>query len=89
MDKARIKHRIDRIKKKLEDYDLSKPNEKYNYDGGFSVGYLKGKLAVLEDLLDEEDDEESSDSSSWIFICGMMSGVGILLITLQLIGLFI
>lgn len=37
----------------LENKHGSNPTEKYNYYGGWSLGYWKGRVSLLEELLDE------------------------------------
>ena len=38
-------------------YEIEKPEKTFNFFGGFSSGYIKGKLSVIEDLLDEMNPE--------------------------------
>ena len=58
IDTERIKRRIKRLKKQLEKYNIENPQEKFNYFGGFDHGYIRGKIAALEDILDELNEEE-------------------------------
>ena len=49
---GRIKHA--RIKvNSIREYQGDEPNERYNYFGGWDLGYWEGKLFVYEDILDE------------------------------------
>lgn len=34
------------------------PTEKFTYWGGFDLGYLKGQLSILEDVMSEDEFEE-------------------------------
>ena len=55
LSKKRILHRVQRCKIKVKELESKhKGNEQnYTYHGGFSLGYEKGKLEILEELLDE------------------------------------
>lgn len=63
-DERKIKHKIDRTKKKIEDLETRKQDlSKHGY---WSLGYWEGRLSVLEDLLDEmeeSDNEENKEKS--------------------------
>lgn len=48
----RVKHRIKRNKGILDSYG-PEPEKRLNYHGGYTIGYLQGKIAVLEEILDE------------------------------------
>lgn len=55
MDIERLKRRLNRLK---EQRDVLQKNHggnelKYTYWGGFSLGYLKGKIFEIEEILDE------------------------------------
>lgn len=49
--------RLDRLKKQKEELESKHlGNElKYTYWGGYELGYIKGKIAEIEDILDELD----------------------------------
>ena len=55
LSEKRIKHRIERCKKRIEKLEhLHNGNtQDYTYHDGFTLGYEKGVLAVLEEILDE------------------------------------
>ena len=49
----KVKHRIDRLKAQLYQYGTN-PQKHYNtYNGGMAIGILRGKISILEDILDE------------------------------------
>lgn len=50
MDERRLKRRIERTKQQIEKYEADKEN--LSQHGNWSLGYYKGKLAVLEEWLD-------------------------------------
>jgi hypothetical protein len=53
---AKLARRIDRIKSMIEKLSVEhkgKETAVYNYFAGYELGYLKGKLAVLEELQEE------------------------------------
>lgn len=69
MNIKRLKRRLERLngqKDKLE--AKHKGNEQnYTYHGGFDLGYLKGKIAEIENILDElesEPEEKKSNEAS-------------------------
>lgn len=49
--KKKIKRMIERSKKQLNNYDFN--SEKYTKHGYESIGYIKGKLSTLENILDD------------------------------------
>lgn len=54
MNQEKIQRRLSRLiemKDKLESEHSGK-EEKFTYHGGFDLGYLKGKIAVLEEIND-------------------------------------
>lgn len=53
---ARIKHRIERCSKRIEEY--AKEKENLSIHGYWSLGYFEGKKSVLEEILDELDELE-------------------------------
>lgn len=60
----RIKHRVDRINKKLKRYNIDNPHEVFNYFGGWGAGYLEGQKSILEDIIDElEENNETTNNN--------------------------
>lgn len=55
MNIERLERRLERFKKMRDELQLDhKGNEsKYTYWAGFDLGYLKGKIAEIEDIIDE------------------------------------
>jgi len=58
---AKIKHKIERCNKRIEDYENIK--EYLSIHGHWSLGYFEGRKSILEEILDEiglsdESDEE-------------------------------
>ncbi len=52
---SNIERKIARLEKQLSTYNLDsidKPQDVYSYFGGIDIGVIKGKIQVLEDLLD-------------------------------------
>ena len=50
-----------RIKKKILEMERrhgKNPMEKFTYWGGFDLGYLKGQLSILEDIMTEDEFNE-------------------------------
>jgi hypothetical protein len=59
MDIKELQKKLDRVNRKirkLEETHLGNEN-KFTYHGGFDMGYLKGKRAVLEDIIDSIKDK--------------------------------
>lgn len=56
----KLERKLKRLQSRLESYDLDKPSERYNYFGGWSVGYIQGQISMLEDLLDDIQDGDIS-----------------------------
>ena len=48
---TRIKHRIERCSKRIEEY--AKQKENLSIHGYWSLGYFEGRKSVLEEILDE------------------------------------
>ncbi len=61
MTKAQIVHKIDRTRKKIEDYESRKEN--LSIHGYWSLGYQEGRLSVLEDLMDEIEEAEAAENN--------------------------
>lgn len=59
MDMRRIKHKIDRAKRKIQ--DLEERKNILSVHGYWSLGYWEGRLSVLEDLLDEVEGGDNID----------------------------
>ena len=55
MDIENLKRRLNRLKEQQNILENEhKGNElKYTYWGGYNLGYLKGKISEIEDILDE------------------------------------
>ena len=55
MDIEKLKRRLNRLKEQLDKLQKEHGgNElKYTYWGGYDLGYLKGKICEIEDILDE------------------------------------
>lgn len=58
LNKERLRRKIARTKKQVEKYDVPDASQVFTYHGGWSCGYLVGRLSVLEDLLDEIEEGE-------------------------------
>ena len=61
MDKQKLEHRIERltaVKDKLEAKYNGKETTVYNFYGGWDLGYVRGQLSVLENLLDDLEEAE-------------------------------
>ena len=58
MNIERFKRRLKRLNKQKDELEAKhKDNEQnYTYHGGFSLGYLKGKITEIEDIIDEIED---------------------------------
>lgn len=56
-NKDRIKRRLERFQKMEEELTkLHSGNElNYTYWGGFELGYLRGKISLLEEILYEDE----------------------------------
>ena len=52
MTVIRIKRRIARLQLQLEQYDKNNMKSMTAH-GGWGIGYIEGKLSILEELLDE------------------------------------
>ena len=50
MTEKQIKRQIERIRKRIQEYEEKK--ETLSVHGYWSLGYYQGKLSALEDLLD-------------------------------------
>lgn len=64
MDILKLKRRLERCTKQAEvmsSKHCGKENSVYNYYGGWDLGYLYGKISVLESIIDylDEDTKES------------------------------
>lgn len=55
MNIEKVKRRLNRLKEQRDKLSKDhKGNElKYTYWGGYELGYLKGKISVIEDILDD------------------------------------
>ena len=62
MNKTKILRRIERLKGQAKKYQISEPQKKFNYFGGYDYGYIMGKIAILEEMLDEDDNENLKTS---------------------------
>lgn len=51
MNERQLKRQIERIKKRIQDYEERKEN--LSVHGYWSLGYYQGQLAVMEDWLDD------------------------------------
>lgn len=52
----KLKRKLQRLKAQMEKLEAEHDGKQatgYNYYGGFSLGYLVGKVSLLEDILDE------------------------------------
>lgn len=60
-----VKHRVERLQKQIEDIDKRHKGQeqKLTYHAGFDNGYLKGKLAVYEDLFEFDPTNKSKMES--------------------------
>tara|TARA_R110000851_G_scaffold77313_1_gene169906 strand:+ start:54 stop:242 length:189 start_codon:yes stop_codon:yes gene_type:complete len=58
LDKAKLKRQIERLTKQLERYEVEDQHKIFNFFGGENYGYIKGRISVLEDLLDQLEEEE-------------------------------
>ena len=54
---ARRLKRLTAAKNKLEGKHVGN-EQKFTYHGGFSLGYLKGQISVLEGIVDPDCDDE-------------------------------
>jgi len=63
MNIEKIKHRLERLTERKEVLEAKhKGNEeKYTYHGGFDLGYLKGQISILEDMIDYETDSRDKE----------------------------
>ena len=63
MNEHRLKRQIERIKKRIQDYEERK--EKLSVHGYWDLGYYQGKLVAMEDWLDSilEINNESEELS--------------------------
>lgn len=54
---VKLRRKIERATKRIKEMESRhKGNEQdFTYHAGFDLGYAKGRLSVLEDLLDEEE----------------------------------
>lgn len=55
----KIKRKISRIQENISTMEKEHgkhPNERFNYYGGWSMGYYKGELYVYEQILDDIQD---------------------------------
>jgi hypothetical protein len=65
MDIDKLKHRVKRLTERKEVLEAKhKGNEeKFTYHGGFDLGYVKGQISVLEDIIDDLTDEEDGQKT--------------------------
>lgn len=54
----KIRHKIDRCEKRIEDYNTKIKNGSLNEHGHWSLGYFEGRKSLLEDILDELEADE-------------------------------
>jgi hypothetical protein len=54
-----LTRKITRVKSQIKELETQHEGkeDKFTYWGGFSMGYLKGKLTILEDWLDDLQDK--------------------------------
>lgn len=59
MDIEKLKRRLTRLRKQKDEMESRhKGNEeKYTYHGGFDLGYLKGKITEIEDIIDDLEED--------------------------------
>lgn len=58
----KLKHKLERNKEKLQQEDLPLTTEKHTCHGGWTIGYLQGKITLLEDIIDDlEEIKEKSN----------------------------
>jgi len=56
MDTIRLRRRLDRLSKQRDELLLKhkgKETSTYNYYAGWELGFLQGKIDILEDVLEE------------------------------------
>lgn len=58
MNKHQLLRQIERLKKRISDYEEKEAEGKLSSHGYWSLGYFKGKLSVMEDWLDEIEENE-------------------------------
>lgn len=55
---TRIKHKIEKYSKRIEDYENRKEN--LSIHGHWSLGYFEGRKSILEEILDELNESPES-----------------------------
>ena len=60
-DVKSIKRQIERLTKQKERYEVVDAHKVFNFFGGESYGYTKGRISLLYDLLDELEEEKGND----------------------------
>lgn len=62
----KLKRRLERLNKRLEPIAIKHHGNEMNYTywGGHELGYLKGKIAELENIIDECSDDEDIESET-------------------------
>lgn len=65
MDIDKLKHRVERLTERKEVLEAKhKGNEEnFTYHGGFDLGYVKGQISILEDIIDYLTDEEDGQKT--------------------------
>lgn len=64
MDISKLKRQLERVTKQaqvISNKHCGKENSVYNYYGGWDLGYLYGKISVLENIIDCLDVDKSID----------------------------
>jgi hypothetical protein len=61
MDIKRLERRLIRMKERIYRIEkIHKGNEQnFTYHGGFNLGYLRGRVCELEDILDDINDKDA------------------------------
>lgn len=53
----RLQHRLERLQEQRKQYDHPTPEKHYSFHGGQSIGYIDGKIAVLEEWIEELEEQ--------------------------------
>lgn len=69
MNTDKLKRRLERLKERRDSLENEhKSNElKYTYWGGFSLGYLKGQIFEIEEILDELEESDIISGCDYVF----------------------
>lgn len=63
-----MENQVRELKEKLEKYNSKNPTKEYSYSDGLSIGYIKGQLNILENILGKKENFNISKEENEINI---------------------